>query len=201
MVAGLQEKDSDAPRKVSYGSKKKSQHKKGPAAAAVEESKEAEVPAVPEPAQTEVKAPEVEAAKAGEEEDAEDVKDDWDASSDEEQKAEVKDDWDASSEDEKEEVKAATSPAPTPAPAKGELRPASTCPPVTDFKRGSQWQSIRKNRSKGCASQTDGKACNEARSSWWQTCRHERQGSTNEASSEGWQACPSRRRVVIGRRL
>lgn len=114
-VAGLQNKGDDAPKRVNYGSKKKAQPKKGPAAdtkssQAVESTPE---PAAEAPIKVEEPAKPVVEDKA---ESEEDVKDDWDASSDEEKAESVKDDWDASSDEEekKEEPKKAA-----PVPSKG----------------------------------------------------------------------------------
>ncbi|SCV70684.1 BQ2448_3446 [Microbotryum intermedium] len=105
LIAGLQKSnDGETARKVSYGSKKKPFHKKGPATApepVVEEKVEA--------APVEVK----EEEKKEEEGADEDVKDDWDASDDDD----IKDDWDASSSEEEEKGEAPAKAAPGAPPA------------------------------------------------------------------------------------
>ena len=129
-VAGLS-KDAEAgeaPKKVSYASKKKEYKKKGPAGSSAPAS-----PAVGAESPASSKPPSPEPPKV-EPEEEDDVKDDWDASEPEEEKKveeeeDVKDDWDASSsEEEKEEPKPAPAPAPVakPAPAAKALVKAAT---------------------------------------------------------------------------
>ncbi|KWU47625.1 hypothetical protein RHOSPDRAFT_7210, partial [Rhodotorula sp. JG-1b] len=117
-IAGLQQQEADAPRKVSYGKRERANNKKPVAAASPAEEKapaaveakkeEEEKKAAPAQAQSE--------EKKDDEED--DVKDSWDVSSSEDEaKADVKDSWDASSDEEEEEQEKKPAPAAAPAPA------------------------------------------------------------------------------------
>ncbi|KPV72225.1 uncharacterized protein RHOBADRAFT_30236 [Rhodotorula graminis WP1] len=121
-VAGLQQGGDKAPAtaKVSYGNRKRGGKQQEKETASPAESK----PASPEPPKVEEKkedeaplpAKVVDEVKKDDEED-EDVKDSWDASSSEDEtkkdEEDVKDSWDASSSEDEEEVK------PAPATAKG----------------------------------------------------------------------------------
>ncbi|GJN89516.1 hypothetical protein Rhopal_002503-T1 [Rhodotorula paludigena] len=149
-VAGLQQQ-ADAPKKVSYGARKRAPGKKDETASPAE-SKAAspEREAKPEPA---VATPEPAAEPVKVEEEEEDVKDSWDASSSEdekpaEEKEDVKDSWDASSSEDEEEAKpkaaSATKAASAPkaangkaaaAPTKSAAKPAAKAAPAAKGKK------------------------------------------------------------------
>ncbi|GAA5925923.1 hypothetical protein JCM3775_005151 [Rhodotorula graminis] len=128
-VAGLQQGGDKAPAtaKVSYGNRKRGGKQQEKETASPAESK----PASPEPPKVEEKkedeapvpAKVVDEVKK-DDEDGEDVKDSWDASSSEDEakkdEEDVKDSWDASSSEDEEEVK----PAPATAKANGKTAPA-----------------------------------------------------------------------------
>ncbi|GAA5986329.1 hypothetical protein JCM10908_003705 [Rhodotorula pacifica] len=131
-IAGLQQQEADAPRKVSYGKRERANNKKPAAAAeqeapaAVAEKKEDKAaPAQAKAEPTPVQPAKEEEKKDEEKEDDHDVKDSWDASSSEDEaKADVKDSRDASS-DEEEEAKEKKPAAPAAPAAKANGRAAA----------------------------------------------------------------------------
>ncbi|GAA5955764.1 hypothetical protein JCM8115_006845 [Rhodotorula mucilaginosa] len=116
-IAGLQQQEADAPRKVSYGKRERANNKK-PAAPASPAEEKAPAAAAEAKKEEEKAAPAQAQAEEKKDDEQEDVKDSWDASSSEDEaKADVKDSWDASSDEEEEEQEEKKKPAPAAAPA------------------------------------------------------------------------------------